>query len=59
MIINDVRTALGAANVLVADVGDEMQGSLLSNLGMEATARLPTIGYLQCDRLQRRDLRQP
>ena len=28
-----MRTQVGAGNVLVADVGDEMQGSLLSNLG--------------------------
>jgi 2',3'-cyclic-nucleotide 2'-phosphodiesterase / 3'-nucleotidase / 5'-nucleotidase len=32
-IVNDVRTAVGAANVLLVDAGDEMQGSLLSNLG--------------------------
>ena len=32
-VVNDVRTAVGAGNVLLADVGDEMQGSLLSNLG--------------------------
>lgn len=32
-IVNGVRTTVGAANVLLADVGDEMQGSLLSNLG--------------------------
>jgi 2',3'-cyclic-nucleotide 2'-phosphodiesterase (5'-nucleotidase family) len=32
-ILNQVRTQVGAGNVLVADVGDEMQGSLLSNLG--------------------------
>jgi 2',3'-cyclic-nucleotide 2'-phosphodiesterase/3'-nucleotidase len=31
-VVNDVRTAVGADNVLLADVGDEMQGSLLSNL---------------------------
>lgn len=31
--INNVRTAKGAANVLLVDAGDEMQGSLLSNLG--------------------------
>ena len=29
----DVRTAVGADNVLLVDAGDEMQGSLLSNLG--------------------------
>ena len=32
-IVNQVRASVGAANVLLADVGDEMQGSLLSNLG--------------------------
>jgi 2',3'-cyclic-nucleotide 2'-phosphodiesterase/3'-nucleotidase len=32
-VVNDVRTAVGAANVLLVDAGDEMQGSLLSNLG--------------------------
>ncbi len=31
--VNSVRTAVGAANVLLVDAGDEMQGSLLSNLG--------------------------
>jgi 2',3'-cyclic-nucleotide 2'-phosphodiesterase (5'-nucleotidase family) len=44
-IVNNVRTAVGAANVLLADAGDEMQGSLLSNLG-DGTATgkgLPTI----------------
>jgi 2',3'-cyclic-nucleotide 2'-phosphodiesterase (5'-nucleotidase family) len=44
-IVNGVRTSLGAANVLLADVGDEMQGSLLSNLG-DGTATgkgIPTI----------------
>jgi 2',3'-cyclic-nucleotide 2'-phosphodiesterase (5'-nucleotidase family) len=30
--INDVRTAVGPANVLLLDAGDAMQGSLLSNL---------------------------
>jgi 2',3'-cyclic-nucleotide 2'-phosphodiesterase (5'-nucleotidase family) len=32
-VINDIRTAVGANNVLLVDDGDEMQGSLLSNLG--------------------------
>jgi 2',3'-cyclic-nucleotide 2'-phosphodiesterase/3'-nucleotidase len=44
-IVNDVRTALGDSNVLLVDAGDEMQGSLLSNLG-DGTATgkgLPTI----------------
>jgi len=38
-IVNGVRTAVGAGNVLLADAGDEMQGSLLSNL----QKGLPTI----------------
>jgi 2',3'-cyclic-nucleotide 2'-phosphodiesterase (5'-nucleotidase family) len=44
-IVNDVRTAVGAANTLLVDAGDEMQGSLLSNLG-DGTATgkgIPTI----------------
>jgi 2',3'-cyclic-nucleotide 2'-phosphodiesterase (5'-nucleotidase family) len=44
-VINDIRTAKGAANVLLVDAGDEMQGSLLSNLG-DGTATgkgIPTI----------------
>ena len=44
-VVNDVRTAVGAANVLLVDAGDEMQGSLLSNLG-DGTATgkgMPTI----------------
>jgi 2',3'-cyclic-nucleotide 2'-phosphodiesterase (5'-nucleotidase family) len=32
-VVNAVRNAKGAANVLLVDAGDEMQGSLLSNLG--------------------------
>jgi 2',3'-cyclic-nucleotide 2'-phosphodiesterase/3'-nucleotidase/5'-nucleotidase len=32
-VINGIRTAKGADNVLLVDAGDEMQGSLLSNLG--------------------------
>jgi 2',3'-cyclic-nucleotide 2'-phosphodiesterase (5'-nucleotidase family) len=31
-VVNGVRTAVGAGNVLLVDAGDEMQGSLLSNL---------------------------
>jgi uncharacterized repeat protein (TIGR01451 family) len=31
-VINQVRSAVGAANTLLVDAGDEMQGSLLSNL---------------------------
>ena len=44
-VVNDIRTAVGAANVLLVDAGDEMQGSLLSNLG-DGTATgkgIPTI----------------
>jgi 5'-nucleotidase len=43
--VNGVRTAVGASNVLLVDAGDEMQGSLLSNLG-DGTADgkgIPTI----------------
>jgi 2',3'-cyclic-nucleotide 2'-phosphodiesterase (5'-nucleotidase family) len=38
-VINKIRTDKGAANVLLVDAGDEMQGSLLSNLQQGA----PTI----------------
>jgi 2',3'-cyclic-nucleotide 2'-phosphodiesterase (5'-nucleotidase family) len=31
-VVNGVRSTVGAANVLLVDAGDEMQGSLLSNL---------------------------
>jgi len=44
-IVNGVRTSVGASNVLLVDAGDEMQGSLLSNLG-DGTATgkgIPTI----------------
>ena len=44
-VVNDIRTAVGAANVLLVDSGDQMQGSLLSNLG-DGTATgkgIPTI----------------
>ena len=44
-VINGVRSSVGAANTLLVDAGDEMQGSLLSNLG-DGTATgkgLPTI----------------
>jgi 2',3'-cyclic-nucleotide 2'-phosphodiesterase (5'-nucleotidase family) len=44
-VINDIRAAKGAVNVLLVDPGDEMQGSLLSNLG-DGTATgkgIPTI----------------
>ncbi len=45
--IDTVRTAVGAANVLLFDVGDEMQGSLLSNLqkGLPTIDYYRTIGY--------------
>ena len=39
-VVNDVRTSVGASNVLLVDAGDEMQGSLLSNLQQGA----PVIG---------------
>jgi 5'-nucleotidase/UDP-sugar diphosphatase len=32
-VVSAIRAAKGAANVLLVDAGDEMQGSLLSNLG--------------------------
>ena len=44
-IVGSVRAAVGSANVLLVDAGDEMQGSLLSNLG-DGTATgkgIPTI----------------
>ncbi len=44
-VINAIRAAKGADNVLLVDAGDEMQGSLLSNLG-DGTAGgkgIPTI----------------
>ena len=40
-VINDVRTSVGASDVLVMDAGDIMQGSLLSNIQQG----LPTIDY--------------
>jgi len=45
--IADVRTAVGAANVLTFDGGDIMQGSLLSNLqqGLPVIDYYNTIGY--------------
>ena len=44
---SNVRTAVGAANVLLFDAGDEMQGSLLSNLqqGVPVIDYFNTIGY--------------
>ncbi|HEX2980331.1 MAG TPA: 5'-nucleotidase C-terminal domain-containing protein [Anaerolineaceae bacterium] len=46
-VINGVRTAVGAANVLLVDGGDEMQGSLLSNLkkGQPTIAIFKSMGY--------------
>ena len=44
-VVKTIRTAKGAANTLLVDAGDEMQGSLLSNLG-DGTATgkgIPTI----------------
>jgi 2',3'-cyclic-nucleotide 2'-phosphodiesterase / 3'-nucleotidase / 5'-nucleotidase len=45
--IVDVRTAVGADNVLVFDAGDMMQGSLLSNIqqGLPTIDYYRTIGY--------------
>jgi len=45
--INDVRTAVGAANVLLVDAGDEMQGSLLTNLqkGYPVIATFNAMGF--------------
>jgi len=40
-VINDVRTSIGASEVLLMDAGDIMQGSLLSNINKGA----PTIDY--------------
>ncbi|RPJ36794.1 MAG: hypothetical protein EHM35_07510, partial [Planctomycetaceae bacterium] len=46
-VIQGVRTAVGAANVLLVDAGDEMQGSLLSNLqkGAPVIATYNAMGY--------------
>ena len=46
-VVNDVRTAVGAANTLLVDAGDEMQGSLLSNLqqGKPTIAAFNAMGY--------------
>jgi 2',3'-cyclic-nucleotide 2'-phosphodiesterase (5'-nucleotidase family) len=45
-VVADVRSEVGDANVLLVDAGDEMQGSLLSNIGDGTpTGRgIPTIG---------------
>src|SRR5512137_2278110 len=46
-VVNDVRTAVGSANVLLLDAGDEMQGSLLSNLqhGLPTIEVYKAMGY--------------
>jgi len=46
-VVNDVRTSVGADNVLLVDAGDEMQGSLLSNLqkGAPTIATFNAMGY--------------
>ena len=46
-VVNGVRTAVGADNVLLVDGGDEMQGSLLSNLqkGVPTIAVFNAMGY--------------
>lgn len=46
-IVNNVRSAVGTENVLLVDAGDEMQGSLLSNLqkGAPVISSYNTLGY--------------
>jgi 2',3'-cyclic-nucleotide 2'-phosphodiesterase/3'-nucleotidase len=46
-VVNGVRSAVGAGNVLLVDGGDEMQGSLLSNLqkGAPTIAAFDKMGY--------------
>lgn len=46
-VVNGVRSSVGAGNVLLVDAGDEMQGSLLSNLqkGAPTIATLNAMGY--------------
>ena len=46
-VVNDIRTSVGDANVLLVDAGDEMQGSLLSNLqkGEPTIAVYNAMGY--------------
>ncbi len=46
-VVNDVRAAVGADNALLVDAGDEMQGSLLSNLqqGEPTVATFNAMGY--------------
>jgi 5'-nucleotidase / UDP-sugar diphosphatase len=45
--VNNVRTAVGEGNVLLVDAGDEMQGSLLSNIqqGEPVIAAYNLMGY--------------
>lgn len=45
--VNSVRTALGDSNVLLVDAGDEMQGSLLSNIqqGLPTIATFNAMSY--------------
>jgi 5'-nucleotidase/UDP-sugar diphosphatase len=46
-VVNDIRSGVGADNVLLVDAGDEMQGSLLSNLqhGAPTIATFNAMGY--------------
>ncbi len=46
-VINNVRSSVGAENVLLLDAGDEMQGSLLSNIqkGKPTIAVFNAMGY--------------
>ena len=46
-VVNDIRTSAGASNVLLVDAGDQMQGSLLSNLqnGEPVIATYNSMGY--------------
>ncbi len=46
-VANSIRGTVGAANVLLVDIGDEMQGSLLSNLqrGVPVIATYNTMKY--------------
>src|SRR5450830_848372 len=46
-VVNGVRSSIGASNVLLVDAGDEMQGSLLSNLqkGAPTIATFNAMGY--------------
>ena len=47
-VVNDIRAAIGADNVLLVDAGDQMQGSLLSNLqkGAPTIATYNAMGYV-------------